>query len=55
MKVVESADGVRGDSANNVQKPAVLETGLHIQVPLFIKEGELIKVDSRTGAYMGRA
>ena len=55
MKVVESADGVRGDSANNVQKPAVLETGLSIQVPLFIKEGELIKVDSRTGAYMGRA
>jgi elongation factor P len=55
MKVVESADGVRGDSANNVQKPAVLETGLSIQVPLFIKEGERIKVDSRTGAYMGRA
>jgi elongation factor P len=55
MKVVESADGVRGDSANNVQKPAKLETGLEITVPLFIKEGELIKVDSRTGAYMGRA
>jgi elongation factor P len=55
MKVVESAEGVRGDSANNVQKPAVLETGLSIQVPLFIKEGELIKVDSRNGAYMGRA
>ncbi|HEX4085782.1 MAG TPA: elongation factor P [Chthoniobacteraceae bacterium] len=55
MKVIESAEGVRGDSANNVQKPAVLETGLQITVPLFIKEGELIKVDSRTGAYMGRA
>jgi len=55
MKVTESADGVRGDSANNVQKPAVLETGLQIQVPLFIKEGELIKVDTRNGAYMGRA
>ena len=55
MKVVESADGVRGDSANNVQKPAVLETGLHITVPLFIKEGERIKVDSRNGTYMGRA
>src|SRR5437762_2864357 len=40
LKVVESADGVRGDSANNVQKPAVLETGKTIQVPLFIKEGE---------------
>jgi elongation factor P len=55
MKVIESAEGVRGDSANNVQKPGVLETGLQITVPLFIKEGEMIKVDSRTGAYMGRA
>ena len=55
LKVVESADGVRGDSANNVQKPAVLETGKSIQVPLFIKEGETVKVDTRTGAYMGRA
>ncbi len=55
MKVTESAEGVRGDSANNVQKPATLETGKVIQVPLFIKEGELIKVDTRTGAYMGRA
>jgi len=55
MKVIESADGVRGDSANNVQKPAILETGLSVQVPLFIKEGELIKIDSRTGSYMGRA
>jgi elongation factor P len=55
LKVVESAEGVRGDSANNVQKPAVLETGKTIQVPLFIKEGEVVKVDTRTGAYMGRA
>jgi len=55
LKVVESAEGVRGDSANNVQKPAKLETGKTIQVPLFIKEGEVVKVDTRTGAYMGRA
>jgi elongation factor P len=55
LKVVESAEGIRGDSANNVQKPAKLETGKTIQVPLFIKEGELIRVDTRTGAYMGRA
>jgi len=55
IKVAESADGVKGDSANNVQKPAVLETGKQITVPLFIKEGEIIKVDTRTGAYMGRA
>lgn len=55
LKVVESAAGLRGDSATNVQKPAKLETGKVIQVPLFIKEGEVIKVDTRTGAYMGRA
>ena len=55
LKVAESAEGVRGDSANNVMKPAVLETGKTINVPLFIKEGELIKVDTRTGQYMGRA
>jgi elongation factor P len=55
LKVIESAEGVRGDSANNVQKPAKLESGKTIQVPLFIKEGEVIRVDTRTGAYMGRA
>jgi elongation factor P len=55
LKVVESAQGIRGDSANNVQKPAKLETGKTIQVPLFIKEGEVVRVDTRTGAYMGRA
>jgi len=55
LKVVESAEGVRGDSANNVQKPAVLETGLTITVPLFIKEGELVKVSTENGQYMGRA
>ena len=55
LKVAESAEGVRGDSANNVQKPATLETGKVVQVPLFIKEGELIKIDPRSGTYMGRA
>ncbi|MDQ6861666.1 MAG: elongation factor P [Verrucomicrobiota bacterium] len=55
LKVVESADGVRGDTASNVTKPAVLETGKTVNVPLFIKEGETIKIDTRTGGYMGRA
>jgi elongation factor P len=55
LKVTESAEGVRGDSANNVMKPAKLETGKIIQVPLFIKEGESVKIDTRNGAYMGRA
>ena len=55
LKVIESAEGVRGDSANNVQKPATLETGKVVHVPLFIKEGETIKIDTRNGAYMGRS
>ena len=55
LKVIESAAGVRGDTASNVTKPAKLETGKTINVPLFIKEGESIKIDTRTGAYMGRA
>src|SRR3984893_17959453 len=55
LKVVESPEGIRGDSSNNVQKPPKLETGKTIQVPLFIKEGEAIRVDTRTGGYMGRA
>ncbi len=55
LRVTESADGVRGDSANNVQKPATLETGKIVQVPLFIKEGEMVKISTANGAYMGRA
>ena len=55
LKVAESAEGVRGDSANNVQKQAKLETGKVINVPLFIKEGELIKVSTINGDYLGRA
>jgi elongation factor P len=55
LTVSESPEGIRGDSSNNVQKPAVLETGISVQVPLFIKTGEKIKVDTRTGKYMERA
>ena len=55
LTIIESADGVKGDSANNVQKPAKLETGKIINVPLFVKEGEKVKIDTRTGSYMGRA
>jgi elongation factor P len=55
LKVVESADGIRGDTTSNVQKPAKLETGLTIQVPLFVKEGELIRVSTADGTYLGRA
>jgi elongation factor P len=55
LTVADAPEGIRGDSANNVQKPATLETGISIQVPLFIKTGEKIKVDTRTGKYMERA
>lgn len=55
LTVTESQEGVRGDSANNVMKPAVLETGITVQVPLFIKPGEKIKIDTRTGKYLERA
>jgi elongation factor P len=55
LTVTDAPEGIRGDSANNVQKPAILETGITLQVPLFIKTGEKIKVDTRTGKYMERA
>ncbi|HPC61617.1 MAG TPA: elongation factor P [Verrucomicrobiota bacterium] len=55
LKVTDAPEGIRGDSANNVQKPITLETGIVIQAPLFIKTGERIKVDTRTGKYMERA
>ena len=55
LKVVESAEGIKGDTASNVQKPATLETGLVVQVPLFIKEGDVIRVNTTDGSYLGRA
>jgi len=55
LTVTDAPEGIRGDSANNVQKSIKLETGISIQAPLFIKTGEKIKVDTRTGKYMERA
>jgi elongation factor P len=55
LAVTDAPEGIRGDSANNVQKAVTLETGITIQAPLFIKSGERIKVDTRTGKYMERA
>jgi elongation factor P len=54
LKIASSAPGVRGDTATNVTKAAVLETGLEVQVPLFLNEGDCIKVDTRTGKYLER-
>ena len=55
LTVTDAPEGIRGDSANNVQKPVTLETGITVQVPLFIKTGEKLKIDTRTGKYMERA
>jgi len=54
LMVTYSEPGVKGDTATRAMKPATLETGATIQVPLFVDEGELIKVDSKTGAYIER-
>lgn len=55
LTVTDAPEGIRGDSANNVQKAITLETGITVQAPLFIKTGEKIRVDTRTGKYMERA
>ncbi len=54
LTVTATEPGVKGDTATNVTKPATLETGAQIKVPLFINEGEKIQVDTRTGEYLGR-
>lgn len=55
LKISRCDPGVRGDTVSNATKPATLETGATVQVPLFVNEGENIKVDTRTGAYLERA
>ncbi len=55
LTVKDAPEGIRGDSANNVQKPVIMETGITVQAPLFIKTGEKLKIDTRTGKYMERA
>ena len=54
LTVTETDPGVRGDTASGATKPATMETGAVIKVPLFIEEGELLKIDTRTGAYVSR-
>ena len=55
LKIVKAEPGVKGDTVSGATKPAELETGVTIQVPLFVEEGEKIKVDTRSGEYSGRA
>lgn len=55
LEVTQTEPGFKGDTATGGSKPATLETGLVVQVPLFINEGDIIRVDTRTGEYLSRA
>ena len=55
LKITKTDPGVRGDTSGGGSKPATLETGAQVRVPLFVEEGDLIKVDTRTGDYVARA
>ena len=54
MQITYTEPGIKGDTATNATKPATLESGVEVQVPLFINEGDKVKVDTRTGSYMER-
>ncbi|MGQ9812938.1 MAG: elongation factor P, partial [Dissulfurimicrobium sp.] len=54
LKVIKSDPGVKGDTATGATKSVKLETGYEIQVPLFIEEGDVLKIDTRTGQYVER-
>ena len=55
LRVTHSEPGIKGDTATNTLKPATLETGVEVPVPLFINEGDLIQIDTRDGSYLARA
>jgi elongation factor P len=55
LEVVDTEPGIKGDTAQGATKPAKMETGLTVTVPLFINVGDKLKVDTRTGAYLERA
>ncbi|MBQ3925232.1 MAG: elongation factor P [Firmicutes bacterium] len=55
LKVIETEPGVKGDTATNVTKEATVETGAVVHVPIFIEEGEVIQIDTRSGEYLGRS
>ena len=54
LKVTHSEPGIKGDTATNSLKPATLETGVTVKVPMFIEEGDVLKIDTRTGEYLER-
>ena len=55
LRITHSEPGIKGDTATNATKPATLETGVEVRVPLFVNEGDLIQVDTRDGSYLARA
>ncbi len=55
LKVAETVPGVKGDTAQGGSKPATLETGLQVNVPLFVNKGDVLKIDTRSGEYLSRA
>ena len=55
LKITHTEPGFKGDTATGATKPATLETGAQIKVPLFVNEGETVRIDTRTGEYMERA
>ena len=55
LVITQTDPGFAGNTATNATKPATVETGAEIKVPLFIEEGELVQIDTRTGEYLGRA
>ncbi len=54
LKVIECEPGVKGNTATNAMKNATVETGATVQVPMFVEEGEIIRIDTRSGEYMSR-
>jgi len=55
LQITQTDPGVKGDTVSGGSKPATLESGATVNVPLFIEQGEVIRVDTRTGEYLGRA
>ena len=55
LKVVETEPGFKGDTAQGATKPAIVETGAQVMVPLFVEEGDMLKIDTRTNEYLSRA
>ena len=54
LEITETEPGFKGDTATGATKPAIVETGAQVKVPLFVNQGEVIKIDTRTGEYLSR-